>query len=158
MANERHERYIRYYTEGTAARQVEVQEPGRTGASPKHRKKPQKVLVFSVNPVAIGAVVLSIVMLVLMFDAAGDLRAERARQQEMVDYLYRLESENWAQEQRYNEALNLEEVAEQALVLGMIPVEEAKRVVVQVAPAQVETVEEPDLWERFWTYVEGLFA
>ncbi len=158
MASNHQDRYIRYYTEGTAARKIEVEQPGRTSHSPKPRKK-VKVRVITVDPVAIGAIVLSIVMLVLMVNAASNLKAEQLRRQEMVDYLFALENQNWYDNQQYQQALNLEEVEQRAQVLGLIPVEEATHITVSVdASRELTPEEEPTWWEKLLQYLQGLFA
>ena len=157
MANNRADRYIRFYTEGTAAYKMEVEQPKAKTSLPKSRKR--TVYVFPVDPVAIGAVVLCVVMLVMMFNAVSLLEAERAKLQEMTDYLYELESENVVLEAQYESQIDLEAVEERALALGMIPIEEARHITIQIQSRQEQVPEEePTLWESICTYFEGLFA
>lgn len=157
MAKQREDRYIRFYTEGTAAYKVEVEQPVRKTSLPKPKKR--TVYVFPVDPVAIGAVVLSVVMLVVMFNAVAMLDAERAELQKLTDYLYELESENTVLEAKYQSQVNLEEVEERALALGMVPLEEVRHITIQVDPVEeVPIEEESSVWEKICTYFEGLFA
>lgn len=157
MAKQREDRYIRFYTEGTAAYKVEVEQPVRKTSLPKPKKR--TVYVFPVDPVAIGAVVLSVVMLVVMFNAVAMLDAERAELQKLTDYLYELESENTVLEAKYQSQINLKEVEERALALGMVPLEEVRHITIQVDPVEeVPIEEESSVWEKICTYFEGLFA
>lgn len=157
MANNRVDRYIRYYTEGTAARKMEAEQPRAKTSLPKPKKR--TVYVFPVDPVAIGAIVLCVVMLVLMLNSVAALDAERVKLQQMTDYLYELESENTLLEAQYESQIDLEAVEQRALALGMIPVEEARHITIRVQPRQEQVPEkEPTLWESICTYFEGLFA
>lgn len=157
MAQKREDRYIRFYTEGTAAYKMEAEQPKRKTSLPKPKKR--TVYVFPIDLTAIGAVVLSVVMLVLMLNAVGQLNAERARRQEMTDYLYELESNNTVLAAEYESRLNLQEVERRALALGMVPVEEVQHIAIQVQkPVAEEEEPEPTLWEQICTYFEGLFA
>ena len=77
----------------------------------------------------------------------------------MTDYLYELESENVVLEAQYESQIDLEAVEERALALGMIPIEEARHITIQIQSRQEQVPEEePTLWESICTYFEGLFA
>lgn len=157
LAKSREDRYIRFYTEGTAAYKMEVEQPKVKASLPKPKKR--TVYVFPVDPVAIGAVALCIVMLVLMLNSVALLDAERAKLQEMTDYLYELESENVVLEAQYESQIDLEAVEQRALALGMIPIEEARHITIQIQPQQEQIQEEePSFWESICTYFKGLFA
>ena len=158
MANNQEARYIRYYTEGTIAYQIQPRQPERKKSAPPKARK-QTVRVITVDPVAIGAIVLCVVMLVLMLNAVSVLKAEQAKLQVMTDYLYELEGQNTLLNEQYRQQVDLEAVEKRALALGMIPVEEARHITIQLPEVQEQTVEkEPTLWERVCTYFDGLFA
>ena len=160
MAPKREDRYIRFYTEGTAAYKIEkaeAEQPQPKTSLPKPRKR--TVYVFPVDLAAIGTVVLCVVMLVLMLNAVGQLDAERAKLQTMTDYLYDLQSSNTLLEAEYESQIDLQAVQERALALGMIPIEQAQHITIQVEPEVEEAVQqELTIWQKISTYLEGLFA
>lgn len=157
MAPKREDRYIRFYTEGTAAYKIEEEQPKRKSPLPKPRKR--TVYVFPVDLAAIGAVIVCVVMLVLMLSSVSRLDAERVKLQQMTDYAYELQSENTLLEAQYRAEIDIEEVERRALALGMIPIEEAQHITIQIQPPQ-ETVQEaePTFWERLYTYFNCLIA
>ena len=56
--------YVRYYTDGSAARQLEPKAPRKKQQLPKVKQQPKQTLY--IQPMAIAGVLLSAVMLVMM--------------------------------------------------------------------------------------------
>ena len=68
MAERTTVQYIRYYTDGSAARQPEFKPTPKRRPLPKVKKRPQYVLY--VQPVAMAGILISAVLLVLMYSRA----------------------------------------------------------------------------------------
>ena len=158
MARQPEIRYIRYYTDGSVARQQERPQPaGHKTTLPKVRK--QKKQIIYVDPLAWTGIALSVVMLVLM--VVGSLQLYQLQQENarLQSYVYSLENENLALNDTYRSDLNLDEIRDFALSLGMIPQEEAQTITIHVPreaaqPAQMEQTG----WDAFAAFLAGLFA
>ena len=146
--------YIRYYTDGSAARQLEYQPEKAKRKLPKVKK--QQKLTLYIQPMALAGLLRSAVLLVMM--AVGSVELYRAKQQEkaMNHYVQKLKWENAVDRAEYEDSLDIEEIERSALALGMIPKEHAKHMTITVPMPEV--LEEPGFWERTVTFLEGLFA
>lgn len=157
MANRQDVQYIRFYTDGNAARQPEYVFRKPKTTLPKVRKK--KACVIKLDPVAVCGIVMAVVLLVMMLSGLRTLRAEQLQLQQMCDYVYELELENRELSNTYESEIDLTQVEQRALALGMIPLEEARHITIQVsAPVEEVTVEEPTVWESICGFFERLFA
>lgn len=154
MARKPDIQYIRYYTDGSAARQPEPQLPRKKHPLPKVKKQPKRVLY--IQPVAIGGIVLSAVMLIMMIVGAAELYQAQNEKQAMAEYVQLLTRENATDRALYEQSIDLETVERSALALGMIPHDQAKQITISVP--MPETVEEPGFWEKVILFLEGLFA
>jgi len=147
--------YVRFYTQGSAAKKVAPAISVHTGALPQVTKR--KVQRIYLDPVALLGTAVAVCMLIMMLVGLSGLRAEQAKTEEMVSYVEQLRQENEALHTQYEEECDLERIRETALALGMIPCEEAAHVAIQVSVPQVQ--EEPaNLWQRIGTFLTGLFA
>lgn len=146
--------YIRYYTDGSAARQLEQKPQKKHRPLPKVKKQ-QKYTLY-IQPVALAGILLSAVLLVMM--AVGSVELYHAQQQEkaMENYVQALKRENAIDRAEYEETLNIEEIEKAALALGMIPQEQAQRITISIP--MPEAVEETSFWEKTIVFLEGLFA
>lgn len=154
MARQLDVQYVRYYTDGSAACKVSVAEPIQTMKLPKVKKQ-KRILVY-VDPVAIAGIIVSVLMLVLMCVGVSQLKQARSHTAAMAAYVETLHAENTALQATYENSYDLEQVEKTALALGMVPMEQVKRITISAPPA--EAVEEPGTWERFYTFLTGLFA
>ena len=146
--------YVRYYTDGSAARQLEPKIPRKKRQLPKVKQQPKQTLY--IQPMAIVGVVLSVVMLVMMVAGSVELYHAQQEKQAMEDYVRKLNRENIIQRAEYEESLDLETIEKSALALGMIPEAEAKRITISIP--EPEIVEEPGFWEKTVLFLESLFA
>lgn len=153
MAGKVDVRYINFYTDGSAARKVVPVEPIRPVKLPKTRKR--RRVVMRIDPVATAGIVLSVVMLVLMWAGMAKLNRARAETAVMASYVDTLRQEQEELSAEYENGYDLAQVEKTALALGMIPEEQAARITLKVPQ---HTVEEPGAWERFYTFLTGLFA
>ena len=93
--------YIRYSYEGTAARKPEFRLPSPGGLLPKPVRKPKTIL--RIDPLALAAVVLSVVMAVVLCVGMVELEQVRSEQRTLQRYVWDLEDRNEVLEQKYGE-------------------------------------------------------
>lgn len=146
--------YIRYYTDGSAARKVATAAPLMMLKLPKVKKLKKKTLY--IDPMAIAGIAMSVMMAVLM--VIGAVRLSNARQEmvTMSGYVQTLREENIRLEQDFADGYDIEEIHRTATALGMIPKENAEHVSLRIPDFQ--EVEDPTAWDRITTFLAGLFA
>ena len=154
MARKTDIQYIRFYTEGSAARKFAPLAPLKTIKLPKIKLR--KRITLHIDPLAYAGILMAAVMLVLMAVGMARLNAVRQELQTMDAYVQTLTQENQQLQQTFREGYDLEQVERTALALGFVPKEEVTHITIRVAPEQV--VEEPSTWERVYTFLTGLFA
>ena len=155
MARKPDIQYVRYYTDGSAARQLEVYSP-RKNKTAAPRPKKQKGYVIYVDPLAVGGILLAAVMLVMMLVSSIQLAVARQELSTAQAYVTTLTQSNEQLRRTYDEGYDLEEVEKSALALGMIPISQATTIYVDVE--EEEIVEEPTFWERVSMKLAELFA
>ena len=154
MARRPDVQYVRYYTDGSAARQLEPKTPRKKRQLPKVKQQPRQTLY--IQPMAIAGVLLSVVMLVMMITGSVELYHAQQEKQAMEEYVLQLNKENLIKRAEYEESLDLETIEKSALALGMIPESEAKTITISIPVPEI--VEEPGFWEKTVLFLEGLFA
>ena len=155
MARKPDIQYVRYYTDGSAARQLEIYSP-RKNATPTPRQRKQKGYVIYVDPLAVGGILLAAVMLVMMLVSSIQLVVARQELSNAQAYVTTLTQSNEQLRKTYDTSYDLEEVEKSALALGMIPVFQATTIHVDVEEDVV--VEEPTFWDRMSAKLSELFA
>ena len=156
MARKPDIQYVRYYTDGSAARQLEVYSP-RKNKAPVHRPRKEKGYVIYVDPLAVGGILLSAVMLVMMLVSSIQLAVARQELSDTQAYVTTLTQSNEQLRRTYDAGYDLEEVEKSALALGMIPVSQATVITVDVEE-DVVVEQEPTFWEKLSMKLEELFA
>ncbi len=147
--------YVKFYTRGSAAKRVMPAIPLHTGALPRVKKR-KRVCVY-VDPVATLGIVVAVCMLIMMAVGVSRLQAEQQKTAAIVAYVEQLQQENASLRAQYAQECDLEAIEKTALALGMIPMEEADHISIQVElPAQQEQV--LSIWQRIGTFLTGLFA
>ena len=154
MAQRLDVQYIRAYTDGSAARKLEVAAPKKIAKRPRGKK--QKRIVIPVDPIATLGIVVAVVMLISM--GLGVLRLQSAQQEAaaMEAYVSSLRAENTALHAAYDTGYDLAQVEQTAHALGLVPREQVQHVAVHIEIPQQQT--QPGAWERFYTFLTGLFA
>lgn len=156
MANKLDIQYVRYYTDGSAARELQPELPQkkRRRRAPKQQAKPE--LVLRVDPLAVAGILVAAVMLILM--AVGCVRLSIARDQEakMEAYVMQLTQQNAQLNASYRSGYDPEVVRQDALGMGMIPAEQAR--VIEITLPAPQIVEEPGVWEQIQDFFAQLFA
>lgn len=156
MARKSDIQYIQFYTDGSAARQFVPRVSPRQKLSQAVRPVIEKERAINIYPLEICAVAVSVVMLVLMVAGIFSLRAANAEMETMQAYVQVLQAENSQLQAQHDEVFDLEAVEQTALAIGMVPVEQAQQIPIQVAvPVPAE---EPSFWENIGTFLTGLFA
>ena len=137
--------YVRYYTDGSAAKKVEH-------TIPRKRKKPiippvtQTQYVLHVDLLAIVGIVVAAVLLIMMLVGVVQLRGAQEQTRLYAQYVMELEQTNELLQSEYADGYDLEQIRQQALMLGLVPIESVERIEIDVSVPQA--AEEPTLWER----------
>ena len=146
--------YVSLYTDGSAARQLNLNVPVRQPHAKAKVKKNKRITVY-VDPVAFLGIVTAVVMLAVMAVSFFQLRSVQQEAAAMNTYVQELRAENKALRTEFEEGFSVEEIGRTAEALGMIPKSEAKHVTLNL---QQETAQPAGVWARFCTFLSGLFA
>ncbi len=146
--------YIRYYTDGSAARKVEPKSAPKR--KPAARKRKELVWTLRLDPLPVAGMLISCVLLVCMILGAVELNQARQEQRQMHEYVQMLQEANARLDGKYREEMDPEYIEQLALSMGMVPQEQVQHISVQM-PSQ-ETAEEPGFWNSIVHFLAGLFA
>ena len=149
-------RYIQFYTPGSAAVKVQIQDEQKWAPLPE--PKQEKKIAILVDPVAILGFVVAVCMLILMTVGINQLNRARREVETLEAYVAELTAENHTLRQTYSEGYNINDVRQQALDMGMVPAEEIPQKQIYVTLPHIEIVEEPTFWEQTTAFLTGLFA
>ena len=148
--------YIRFYTDGSAAKQVMPLFPEEKKARRARARKQAQRRVIYVDPVAIFSIAVAAALLVCMVVGLASLQQARQQNAQMLSYVQTLEQENERLQQTYAEGYDLQEIEKTALALGMVPAENVRNDAILVQMPEQEQM--PSGWERFVAFLTGLFA
>lgn len=144
--------YIRCYTDGSSARVLNPIFAAPKTKLPKLRRK--KDLVIRLDPLAYVGVLVSVCMLVLMVVSCVQLSNIQKKADLMDDYVDVLKEENARLSDTYEKGYDLEDIRAKAEAMGMVPIEQVRRITVAVTPpAQESEDQEPG----FWAFLTDLF-
>ena len=134
MARGNEIRYVQFYTDGSAARQLEPKTQPKKLRQPrrKHRKK----IVLHVDILAVTGILVACVMLVMMLSGMAALNQINGEIDRLENYLAELESENLQLHQTYRAGFDLDQIREEALAMGMIPAARALTVSLPVGASE----------------------
>lgn len=128
--------------------------PARAACCPSPVRKPETVL--RIDPLALAAVVLSVVMAMVLCVGMVELEQVRSEQRTLQRYVWDLEDRNEVLEQKYSEQYDLNEVRQAALGMGMVPADQLPHEALSVTiPQEPET---PNIFQRLADFFRGLFA
>ena len=149
-------RYIQFYTPGSVAVKVAVQDE-QTWAPLPEPKQEKRIPIYMDAASVIGFAV-AVCMLIMM--AVGVMQLNHARREvaTLEHYVAQLTAENHALEETYREGYEPGKIRQKALEMGMVPVEEIPQKQIYVTIPHEEVVEEPTLWTQVTTFLTGLFA
>lgn len=154
MARKYTERYVRFYTVGSAAAKLETVE--RKAALPQY-KTPEKRKPIAVDPIALVGSAVAILLAVLMLVGFAQVAHTSARVHELQTQVMTLELEQEQLRQKYENGYDLEEVRAAAESMGMIPVEDAVHVRVEM-PAESVRIETLSWWDSMLLSLRQFFA
>lgn len=145
-----------FYVYGSEAREAAPRQHPRKSKYILPEIRPQQERCVYVDPVALCAMVVAVVMLAALALGAIQISESWHEYDAMEQYLAELKKENSRLENEYREGYDLEEIRSAALAIGLIPMSEVK-----VAPVRV-TVPEPEQemtpWDEIVWFLKGLFA
>ena len=122
--------YVNFYTQGSAVLKANTAIPLKPLILPRKRKLKRITLV--IDPVATAGIIMAAVMMILMTVGAVQLANVRNEEAVMAAYVDTLQQENEKMTAEFQEGYDLAEVEKVALAMGMVPVEKAKQVTIQV--------------------------
>lgn len=149
-------RYIQFYTPGSAAVKVQIQDEQTWAPLPE--LKPEEKPVVYVDPVAILGFVVAVCMLVLLTVGVNRLNTVRREVATLEHYVAELTAENHALTETYTAGYDLETVRKQAMDMGMVSADEIPQTHIFVTIPHVQTEQPTGPWERITTYLTSLFA
>ena len=145
-----------FYIHGSEARQLEQEAKRKQVKSKLPLERLRSVREISLDPVAIGGILVSLVLLAVMIVGALQLKTDWANYRVMDSYVSRLSSQNAKLTEEYRSQYDLDDIRSKAEALGMVPREELQTRSVYVTVPQPEP--EPTWWENLQWFLEGLFA
>ena len=153
MAQNTQIQYIRFYTDGSAAKKIAPVTPFKTARLPKVNRK--KKLVLRIDPVAVTGIIVAIAMMIMMAVGISQFFDAKQQVQLMEQHLETLHNNNEVLRNTYD-SIDLTAIEQTALALGMVPESQVQHITLKVPQEQI--VEEPTQWETFVTFLTGLFA
>ena len=154
MARKFNERYVRYYTFGSTAAKLDRQE--RKAALPQYTA-PEKRKPIPVDPVALVGSAVAVLLAILMLVGFAQVAHTSAQVRKLETQVMTLELEQEQLRQKYENGYNLEEIRVAAESMGMVSVEEAAHIRVQV-PAQSVQVQTLSWWDNMLASLRQFFA
>lgn len=144
-----------FYVYGSEAAAVET-EPKKKRKSGLPAARPTEMITVRVDLVAVCGLVVAVAMLMVLAFAVRQYQDACRANETMTDYVIALQNENVALEQEYLSQIDLTEVRDQAVALGMIPRDQAQVIVIHPEVPQ----REPGMsfWEELVWYFKGWFA
>ena len=147
--------YINQYVSGSTACKLEQQPLSRKTAKLPKLRQEQKV-TFTIEPAAVLSIATAVVLLIVVLTGYFQFAKAEEDLRMMENYVSKLQQENQQLEEEYRQGYDLDEIREQALAMGMVPVSEVDRITVSVS---VPTEEEPaSTWDEIILFLTGLFA
>lgn len=145
-----------FYVYGSEARQLEHKKQQRKPKTKLPLARVRKVEKISVDPVALGGIVVAVVLLVVMAVGALQLRSDWIEYNQMSSYVSQLKEENAQLTRTYRAGYDLEEVRKRATALGLVSESEAQTMIIAVTVPTAQP--EPTFWEEVTGFLKGLFA
>lgn len=127
-----------FYVHGSEAKKLALEEQRREARTKLPLARLQRVERFYVDPVAIAAIVVSVLLLVSMVAGALALQDDWAAYQQMSSYLSDLNAANAQLRQEYREGYDLADIELKATALGMVPRDTLERRTVTVSVPEPE--------------------
>lgn len=146
----------RFYVHGSEARVLELKPKRRSIKTVLPLSVPDKTIRIGIDPVAISGIVVALALLALLVVGSVQYVQVCRQYQDMMDYVVTVQNKNVELRESYRSQIDLAEIEEKALALGMVPASEVEIITIQAVTP--ERVPEMTLWEEFVWLCRGLFA
>jgi len=158
MAQKLRIEYVKFYTDGSAAKKLDVKpavqkEFDPIVTAPPFANKRKKIYV---DPIAILGMVVAVCMFFTITVGIIQLRNAQIERYHMEQYVIHLQQIHAQRQEAYEASYDLEEIDRTARALGMVPASEVSHAAIDITPPVAET--EPTIWENVGTFLTGLFA
>ena len=159
MAQKPDIQYIhQFYVPGSEAQVLELK-PVKKKKKKKFilpKPKVQTKILVRVDLASLCGILVAGVMMVLMTAGIFQLSAVHEEYNRMESYVIAQQNQNVSLKEQYRSVVDLDDIRDKALGLGMIPVEDAQTITIHVEPVVQEA--EPTLWEEICWFFSELFA
>ena len=145
----------KFYVYGSEARVLELK-PKRRIKTILPLSAPDKTIKIPVDPVAIGGIVVAVALLVTLVIGCVQYVQVYRQYRAMMDHVVVQQNMNVELRENYRSQIDLVEIRDKALALGMIPKEDAPVITIRAELPQREP--EMTVWEDFVWLCKGLFA
>ena len=145
----------KFYVYGSEAKVLELK-PKRRIKTILPLSAPDKTIKIPVDPVAIGGIVVAVALLVALMIGCVQYVQVYRQHQAMMDYVVTQQNQNVQLREAYRSQIDLVEIRDKALALGMVPRENAPTITIRAELPQREP--EMTVWEDFVWLCKGLFA
>ena len=145
----------KFYVHGSEARVLELK-PKRRIRTILPKAAPDNTIKIAVDPVAICGIVVAIALLVALVIGSVQYVQVYRQYRAVMDHVVVQQNMNVELREEYRSKIDLVEIREKALALGMIPAEEASTITIRAELPQREP--EMTAWEDFIWLCKGLFA
>lgn len=144
-----------FYVYGSEAKAPALKEKKKPKTKLPQAKR-ETVTEITLEPLALGSIAVTVVLLVALAVSAFQLRSAWQEYTIMSGYVDQLTTTNVELLETYRAGYSLDDVEIQAQSLGMVPAEQVKTVTIRLTPP-VTQVEET-LWDDIVWFFKGLFA
>ena len=145
----------KFYVYGSEARVLELK-PKRRIRTILPKAAPDNTIKIAVDPIAICGIVVAIALLAALVIGSVQYVQVYRQYRTMMDHVVAEQNMNVELREDYRSRIDLVEIRDKALALGMVPVENAQVITIRAELPQREP--EPTLWEDFVWLCKGLFA
>ena len=158
MAQKLRIEYVQFYTNGSAAKKLDVKPADQKEFDPIvfAPPMPYKRKKIFIDPVAIVGILVAICMFFTITVGIIELRNAQIERYQMEQHVLHLSQIHTQRQEAFEAAYDLEEVDRTARALGMVPASEVAHKVIDMTPPVVEA--EPTIWETAGIFLAGLFA
>jgi len=144
-----------FYVHGSEARALELEEQKKQAKTKLPLAKLETIEKIYVDPVALAAIGVAVLMLVVMVIGAIQLQKDWVGYQQMADYVTTLRTENTQLTHTYQSGYDLEDIEMKALAMGLVPKSELKTMAVTITIPEAEPVMTWDqkmvrFWHELW--------
>ncbi len=158
MANRVDIQYVRFYTDGSAAKKIAPVAPVKKVQPAPHARKAKRKVI-RIDPVAIFSIAVCAALLICISIGLTSLKTAQQENARMAQYVQQLTQENETLAQQYAAGYDLNEIEKTALALGMVPIGQANHQSVQLqAQEAAAQPHAPSLWESILGFFANLFA